>query len=160
MSGASGATQVADECVTVPHRTGKPAAHRVFRVRDDVAVEGFDDGGLVLRLSDRQFVEFDPIALYIVEQTDGMRAGGRITSLQCSLLDCADGDTVAEVVVRDGSLFGSHWLRGTQSVGTASEDMNVVRCVVAAASFLKDCEVSAPAAGYGCTWGRGGVDGL
>lgn len=107
MSGAPGATQVADESRTVPHRTGKPAAHRVFRVRDDVAVEGFDDGGLVLRLSDRQFVELDPVALFVVEQTDGNRPVGEIGDLVRSHFEGADGDVETDVIELYESLVGS-----------------------------------------------------
>lgn len=107
MSGAAGATQVTDERVTVPHRTGKQVTHRVFRVRDDVAVEGFDDGGLVLRLSDRQFVELDPIALYIVEQTDGHRPVGEIADLLRSHFEGADGNVEADVIELYESLVAS-----------------------------------------------------
>lgn len=91
MSGRQGAANgVAVKLVT-------PAA-RVFRVRDDVAVEGFDDGGLVLRLSDRQFVELDPVALFIVQSTDGARSVGEITAMVSAHFDGADGDVERDVL--------------------------------------------------------------
>ncbi|HPC84071.1 MAG TPA: PqqD family peptide modification chaperone [Thermoanaerobaculaceae bacterium] len=82
-------------------------ARRTFRVRDDVAVEGFDDGGLVLRLSDRQFVELDPVALFIVEQTDGTRSVGAIAGLVRSHFEGADGDVESDVIELYESLLAS-----------------------------------------------------
>ncbi|MBP7798034.1 MAG: PqqD family protein [Thermoanaerobaculaceae bacterium] len=107
MSGAPGATHVANESPNAPHRTDKPTAHRVFRVRDDVAVEGFDDGGLVLRLSDRQFVELDPVALFIIERTNGAHPVGEIAKLLRSQFEGADGDVEADVIELYQSLVGS-----------------------------------------------------
>ncbi|MCU0690161.1 MAG: PqqD family protein [Polyangiaceae bacterium] len=83
-----------------------PAA-RVFRVRDDVAIEGFDDGGLVLRLSDRQFVELDPVALFIVQVTDGTRSVGEVAAMVSAHFEGADGDVERDVLDLYGSLVAS-----------------------------------------------------
>lgn len=107
MSAAPGAARVGEESPTVPHRAGEEAAQRVFRVRDDVAMEGFDDGGLVLRLSDRQFVELDPVALFVVQQTDGTRSVGEIAGLVRSHFEGADGDVEGDVIELYESLVGS-----------------------------------------------------
>lgn len=89
-----------------------PAA-RLFRVRDDVAVEGFDDGGLVPRLSDRQFVELDPVALFIVQSTDGTRSVGEVAARVSVHFDGADGDVERDVLDLYESLVASHVVNET-----------------------------------------------
>lgn len=85
----------------------RPISRRVFRIREDVAVEGFDDGGLVLRLSDRQFVELDPVALFIVESTDGRRSVAEVAARVASHFEGAEGDIEADVIELYESLLES-----------------------------------------------------
>lgn len=80
---------------------------RVFRVRDDVAVEDFEDGGLVLRLSGRQLVELDPVALFIVQSTYGARSVGEVVAMVSAHFDGADGDVERDVLELYESLLAS-----------------------------------------------------
>lgn len=99
MGAESPATSPGSEAATASLTAGSPVpVARVFRVRDDVAVEGFDDGGLVLRLSDRQFVELDPVALFIVQSTDGARSVVEVTAMVSAHFDGAGADVERDVL--------------------------------------------------------------
>ena len=45
----------------------------IFQLRPDIVMEGFEDGALLLRLSDRHLIEINPVGQHILELTDGQR---------------------------------------------------------------------------------------
>jgi hypothetical protein len=45
----------------------------IYRPSQHIALEGFDDGALALRLTDQSLFELNPLAQFILTQTDGRR---------------------------------------------------------------------------------------
>jgi hypothetical protein len=50
----------------------------IFQVKPDIVVEAFDDGGLILRVKDRNLIEVNATALQILQLTDGERTVSEI----------------------------------------------------------------------------------
>jgi hypothetical protein len=53
----------------------------VLHVRPDVVLEGFEDGALILRLSDRHLIEVNPVGQQILSLTDGQRSAAQVAGL-------------------------------------------------------------------------------
>jgi len=49
-----------------------------FQLRPDVVMECFDDGALILRLSDRHLIEVNPVGQHILNLTDGGRNAAEV----------------------------------------------------------------------------------
>jgi hypothetical protein len=54
---------------------------QVYRRLPDIVIEYFEDGGLLLRLSDRQMIEFNPVGCQILGWTDGQRSAAQTAVL-------------------------------------------------------------------------------
>ena len=57
-----------------------PDTTPVYRLSTHVALESFDDGALLLRLTDRHLFELNPAAQRILELTDGQRRVSQVAS--------------------------------------------------------------------------------
>lgn len=47
---------------------------RIYQKKADIVIEGFDDGALVLKVSDRTLIELNPTAHDVLQLTDGKRS--------------------------------------------------------------------------------------
>jgi hypothetical protein len=54
---------------------------QVYRCLPDIVIETFEDGGLLLRLSDRQLIEFNTVGCQILSWTDGQRNASQAAGL-------------------------------------------------------------------------------
>jgi hypothetical protein len=52
----------------------------VFQLRPDIVIETFEDGALLLRLSDRHLIEVNPVGQRILNLTDGQRSALQVAA--------------------------------------------------------------------------------
>jgi hypothetical protein len=61
----------------------------IFQVKPGIVIEAFDDGGLILRVKDRNLIEVNETALQVLRLTDGMRTISEIAALLAEKYDIA-----------------------------------------------------------------------
>ncbi len=69
----------------------------IYCLSPQIALEGFDDGALALRLTDRHLFELNPTAHFILTQTDGQRTVPQVASLVAEAYDIDEADALQDV---------------------------------------------------------------
>jgi phage baseplate assembly protein gpV len=70
----------------------------IFQIRPDIVMEGFDDGALLLRLSDRHLIEVNPVGQHILELTDGQRSAQQIAGLLAQKFDISAEEAMQDTL--------------------------------------------------------------
>lgn len=58
-----------------------------YSIKDQIVIEKFDDGALVLRLPDRNIFQFNLTALKVLELTDGKRSVREVSKIVAKTFD-------------------------------------------------------------------------
>jgi len=74
-----------------------PSDEQIYTLHPRVALESFDEGGLVFRLDDRRLLELNPTAQFILENTNGTRTVKAIAQLLAQAFEIADNEAFADV---------------------------------------------------------------
>jgi hypothetical protein len=69
----------------------------IYCLSPHIALEGFDDGALALRLTDRHLFELNPTAHFILTQTDGQRAVPQVASLVAEAYGIDEAEALQDV---------------------------------------------------------------
>jgi hypothetical protein len=72
--------------------------NNVFCLPSHVAMEGFEDGALLLHLEDRRLLELNPVAHHILTQTDGQRNTTQIATALANTFDIAVATALQNIV--------------------------------------------------------------
>jgi Coenzyme PQQ synthesis protein D (PqqD) len=79
---------------------------RVFRLGPAIAIQGFEEGALLLRLGDRHVFELNPVAQFILAQTDGLRSTGQIAAIVAQAFGIPEQEAVRDILDLYSELIG------------------------------------------------------
>ena len=70
----------------------------VYRLNDEVHIEAFDEGALVLRMPDRNIFQFNLTALKVLELTDGIRDVKGVSAIIAKDYQISQNEAVKDVL--------------------------------------------------------------
>ena len=73
-------------------------AEGVYRLSSQAALESFEEGGLVLRLTDRHLFELNATALRILELSDGRRNAGEVAAALAAAFEIDEEQALEDVL--------------------------------------------------------------
>jgi hypothetical protein len=73
-------------------------SNSVYRISEQVFIEGFKEGALVLRIKDRNIFELNLTAYHVLNNTNGLRKVADIAKLIAEMYKISEKDALDDVV--------------------------------------------------------------
>jgi hypothetical protein len=78
----------------------------IYQLRSDIVMEDFDDGALLLRLSDRHLIEINPVGQRILGLTDGKSNTKQVVSFLVKQFDISAVEALQDTLAFYDDLYG------------------------------------------------------
>ena len=70
---------------------------QIYRLKEKIFIEAFDDGALVLRLVDRNIFQFNLTALQVLEMTDGVHSVEDIARSIAKIFNITEQEAIMDI---------------------------------------------------------------